>query len=51
MPAEQQDSQRNDRGDAQPVRDKASWNTPRLVVHGTVTVQTLAATGPVPPSG
>jgi hypothetical protein len=45
------ESPRNDRVETRPVRERAPWKTPRLVVHGTVTVQTLAATGPVPPSG
>jgi hypothetical protein len=50
MTVNDRESPRQDLREAEPVRDKAPWSTPRLTVQGTVTVKTLAATGPVQPS-
>jgi hypothetical protein len=35
----------NDPSVPQPVQDRAPWKTPRLVVHGTITVRTLGKSG------
>lgn len=50
MTAENRESPSKDPVEARPVPDKAPWRTPRLVAHGTVTLKTLAVSGPVQPS-
>jgi len=49
MTEENETDPQNDAREPKPEQQKAPWKTPRLVVHGTITVRTLGKSGVPPP--